>query len=147
MEEASAIGDLDSVRKSFATVVLSYDENIPFTDRILPGAKEVIERSACLAAEHGHVHVFSFLLDQGASITEAVVKHAFAANGVGFCQALVANGWDPHARKVPLRLVDPSPQTSLHVADTDIDSSYEARWPCNGCSIMDGIQISTVTMM
>ncbi|KAE9370235.1 ankyrin [Stipitochalara longipes BDJ] len=68
--------------------------------RILPGAKEVIERSVSLAAEHGHVHIFSFLLDQGVPITARVAAAAFRGDKVEFCQALTEHGWEPQPQKV-----------------------------------------------
>ena len=107
MEEASANGDLDLVTESFASVILSSDRSIPLLNRILPGAKEVIERSACLAAKHGHISIFSFLLDQGAPFTANVLASAFCTNKVEFCQALTENGWLPQPGEVPLMSVNP----------------------------------------
>ncbi|KAF4624529.1 hypothetical protein G7Y89_g13641 [Cudoniella acicularis] len=100
MEEACAGGDFELVKESFASMLRSSDNTIPLTDRVMPGAIEVIQRSACLAARHGHTTIFSFLLDQGAPINASVAAAAFTGNNVELCQALLNHGWEPRAGEV-----------------------------------------------
>ncbi|CAM6001073.1 unnamed protein product [Sphagnum balticum] len=80
MEEACADGNLELVKESFKSLLLSSDGTIPLTDRVMPGGAEVIQRSTCVAARHGHTAIFSFLLDQGAPINAIVAGAAFEGN-------------------------------------------------------------------
>ncbi|CZR54919.1 uncharacterized protein PAC_04804 [Phialocephala subalpina] len=100
MEEACAEGDFELVKESFASMLCSSDKTIPLTVRAMPGAMEVIRRSACLAAKHGHTSIFSFLLDQGAPIGANIAAAAFIGNKIELCQALLDHGWEARARKV-----------------------------------------------
>ena len=100
MEEACADGNIELVKESFASVVRSSDLAIPLKERVMPGAMEVIQRSACLAARHGRTTIFSFLLDQGAPINASVAAAAFAGNNAELCQALLDHGWEARAGEV-----------------------------------------------
>lgn len=100
MEEACAEGDFEFVKESFASLICSSDKSIPLADRVMPGAMEVIQRSACLAARHGHTIIFSFLLNQGARIDVNVAAAAFAGNKTELCQALLDHGWEARAGEV-----------------------------------------------
>ena len=73
----------------------------------MPGAMEVIQRSACMAAENSQIKIFSFLLEREAPITRSTVDAAFGTDKVEFCEALKEHGWEPLPRKVPMRFVDP----------------------------------------
>ncbi|KAE8441021.1 hypothetical protein EG329_006085 [Mollisiaceae sp. DMI_Dod_QoI] len=100
MEEACADGDLELVKESFASVLLSSDQAISLAGKVMPGAMDVIQRSACLAARQGHTIVFSFLLDQGMPINKSVAAAAFAGNDTELCQALLDHGWEARAGNV-----------------------------------------------
>ena len=106
MEEASAAGDLELVKESFASLLLSTEKHIPLPERVMPEAMEVIQRSASMAAEKCHIKIFSFLLDQGLPLTKSTVHSALGTDRVEFCQALAEHGWEPLPRKVS-RVVDP----------------------------------------
>lgn len=99
MEEACANGDFELVEESFASVRLSSDAAIPLEARIMPGAMEVIQRSACIVAEHGHTAIFSFLLDKGTPIKTSVASAAFVGNKGELCQALLDHGWGHYPEK------------------------------------------------
>jgi hypothetical protein len=66
----------------------------------------VLQRSTCIAAEHGHAAIFSFLLDHGAPINRDVAASAFLGNNVELCQALLRNGWKPRAEEIYLPFVE-----------------------------------------
>jgi hypothetical protein len=106
MEEACAEGNLELVKESFKTLLLSSDCTIPLIDRVMPGSAEVLQRSTCIAAEHGHAAIFSFLLDHGAPINRDVAASAFLGNNVELCQALLRNGWKPRAEEIYLPFVE-----------------------------------------
>jgi hypothetical protein len=97
MEEACADGTLELVKESFKSLLLSSDGTIPLMDRVMPGSAEVLQRSTCIAARHGHTAIFSFLLDQGAPVNRNIAASAFLGNNVELCQALLRNGWEPRA--------------------------------------------------
>jgi hypothetical protein len=105
MEEACADGNLELVKESFKNLLLSSDDTIPLKQRIMPGASEVIHRSTCMAAQHAHTAVFSFLLDQGAPVNAIVAEAAFKGNKAELCQALLSHGWEPRAGHVPIESV------------------------------------------
>lgn len=69
MEEACADGNLELVKESFKRLLLSSHGNIPLTDRVMPGGAEVIQKSTCIAARHGHTAIFTFLLDIGSGVS------------------------------------------------------------------------------
>jgi hypothetical protein len=106
MEEACADGNLELAKESFKSLLLSSNGTIPLTDRVMPGGAEVIQRSTCIAARHGHTAIFSFLLDQGAPINAIVAGAAFEGNNAELCQALLNHGWEPRAGDVPNRSVE-----------------------------------------
>ncbi len=106
MEEACANGNLELVKESFKSLLLSSDGTTPLTDRVMPGGAQVIQRSTCIAARHGHTAIFSFLLDQGTPINAIIVGAAFEGNNAELCQALLDHGWEPRAGEVPNRSVE-----------------------------------------
>jgi hypothetical protein len=106
MEEVCADGNLELVKESFKSLLLSSDSATPLMDRVMPGSAEVLQRSTCIAARHGHTAIFSFLLDQGAPINRNVAASAFLGNNVELCQALLRNGWEPPAEEVFLPSVE-----------------------------------------
>ena len=101
MEEACAAGHIERVKDSFRSMILSTDESLPLKDRIMPGGAAVIQRSICIAAQHGHTAIFSFLLDEGAPMNLLVAGAAFEGNNVELCQTLLDHGWEPRAGTVP----------------------------------------------
>jgi len=106
MEEACAEANLELVKESFKSLLLSSDGTIPLMDRVMPGSAEVLQRSTCIAARHGHTEIFSYLLDQGAPINRDVAAFVFLGNNVELCQALLRNGWEPRAEEVYLPSVE-----------------------------------------
>jgi hypothetical protein len=100
MEEACADGKLELVKESFASLVVSTDKSIQLTYRLMPGALEVLRRSACIAARNGNTTIFSFLLDQGVPINATIAAAALAGNSTEIFQALLDHGWDPRAAGV-----------------------------------------------
>lgn len=106
MEEACADGNLDLVKECFGRLLLSSNDTIPLTARVMPGGIEVIQRSICIAAQRGYNNIFSFLLDQGAPTNAAVAGAVFQGNNVELCQALLNHGWKPRAGEVHNEFVE-----------------------------------------
>lgn len=85
------------MKESFASLVPSAGDSIELPQQMMPGAQEVLQRSACIAAEKGHTTIFSFLLDQVVPITVKVAAAAFVGNNTELLQALLEHGWEPRA--------------------------------------------------
>ena len=105
MEEACTVNNLELVKQSFASLLLSSDETIPLEYRFVRGGFDVIRRSSSLAAELGHTAILSFLLDQGPQLTQCLSAAILAANNKQFCQALVDSRWQPRIGTQDIRSV------------------------------------------
>jgi hypothetical protein len=71
MEEASAIGDLQTVKEIFERFLIPGGEGMSLEERTLPGSALYLEVSLC---QHGHAAVVSYLLEQGVKISNYVMS-------------------------------------------------------------------------
>ena len=92
IEQASAVGNLALVQDWVQR--LSVYRGTALEESML----QRLELSLLEAARHGHSAVFSYLLDQGLTIDDDVMKSMQRGQSVEVFQALLDHGWDINSK-------------------------------------------------
>lgn len=92
IEQASAVGNLALVQDW--TQKMSTYRGTALEGSML----QRLQFSLCEAARHGHPFLFSYLLEQGLSIDNEVIRSTKEGQSVQIFQALLDHGWDINSK-------------------------------------------------